>query len=57
MRLILLAFLFAPTLALAQQPLPCSTEAYRHLDFWTGTWDLTWPGGAAQQRDSAPRHT
>ncbi len=37
-----LFFIFGP-LAAAQSP--CSSEEAGQLDFWVGTWDLTWPGG------------
>jgi hypothetical protein len=23
----------------------CTTPEQKHLDFWLGEWDLTWPGG------------
>ena len=26
----------------ADNPKPCSTPEYRQLDFWVGSWDLTW---------------
>jgi hypothetical protein len=26
----------------ADNPKPCSTPEFRQLDFWVGTWDLTW---------------
>lgn len=26
-------------------PPPCSGEEFRQLDFWVGTWDLTWGAG------------
>ena len=33
----------APALAQdADQPVPCSTEEYRQMDFWVGTWDALW---------------
>jgi hypothetical protein len=29
--------------ALAEEaPAPCSGDEYRQMDFWVGTWDLTW---------------
>lgn len=44
MRLLLLLAVAVP--ALAQQPqTPCSSPEYDQLDFWIGTWDLTWEGG------------
>ncbi len=29
------------------QPTPCSEPEQKHLDFWVGEWDLTWPGNNA----------
>lgn len=26
-------------------PAPCREPGFRQLDFWVGTWDLTWNGG------------
>ena len=40
--LLTICLLLAP-LAYAQQP--CTTDEANQLDFWVGTWDLTWPGG------------
>lgn len=36
-----------PFTALAQsaKPKPCSTEQYRHFDFWIGSWEVTGPKG------------
>ena len=28
---------------------PCSEPEQRQLDFWIGSWDLTWPGNTAGQ--------
>jgi hypothetical protein len=39
----------APTAARAEEaaapPPPCQDPGFRQLDFWVGTWDLTWNGG------------
>ncbi len=37
--------LFFVTLAvpLAAQPAPCNTPEHDTLDFWVGTWNLSWP--------------
>lgn len=32
----------APADAAQQPPAPCSGPEYRRLDFWVGTWDLSW---------------
>ncbi len=40
LRILLALLLFAP-LAHAQ-PAPCPSAEATHLDFWLGTWDLTW---------------
>jgi len=40
-----LALSFGTVPAMAQDetpPPPCSTEEYRQLDFWVGTWNATW---------------
>jgi hypothetical protein len=29
----------------ADVPPPCAAPEFRQLDFWVGTWDLTWEGG------------
>lgn len=44
--LILCVFLitFQQTLN-AQQPSTCNTEEHHILDFWIGTWEVTWDGG------------
>jgi len=31
-----------PAMAQDEQPAPCSTEEYRQLDFWVGTWNAAW---------------
>lgn len=40
--LTIVALLTAP-LTVAQTP--CSADEASHLDFWVGTWELTWNGG------------
>lgn len=29
----------------AAPPAPCASPAHRALDFWIGSWDVTWEGG------------
>jgi hypothetical protein len=42
------------TLCAAQQPAnpkppaPCSEAQQKQLDFWVGSWDLTWPGKSGE---------
>lgn len=44
LRLFLLS-LFVAAPAVAQAPPSCDTPAHDRLDFWTGTWDLSWTAG------------
>lgn len=50
-KLLLGAVLFALPLSVAAQeakppkPKPCSTEQYRHFDFWIGQWEVKNPKG------------
>ena len=37
--------MMVPVICYAEDnPKPCSDPAFRQLDFWVGTWDLTWEG-------------
>ena len=38
----LIAAVAGPAMAQDATPSPCSTEEYRQLDFWVGTWDVSW---------------
>ena len=58
MRLLMLVIFTCATatMSAAQQPQstgktaqPCSEPEQRQLDFWIGSWDLTWPGNTAGQ--------
>ena len=41
--LVVVIFLMLPLAGYAaDNPKPCSTPEFRQLDFWVGTWDLTW---------------
>ena len=35
--------------ASAKPPTPCSEAQQSQLDFWIGSWDLTWPGNSASE--------
>ncbi len=37
-------FITAQTTKVAAQSQPCSGPEQNQLDFWVGSWDLTWPG-------------
>lgn len=39
------AFLLVVAPARAQDAVPCSAPEARQLDFWLGSWNLTWEGG------------
>ena len=41
-RIALLAAVVFMSSANAQTPATCAGEEYRQLDFWLGSWDLTW---------------
>jgi hypothetical protein len=59
MRLLMLVsfYLFMTTVSAAQQQpqstsktaQACSEPEQRQLDFWIGSWELTWPGNTAGQ--------
>lgn len=36
----------APAAAEEAYMIPCGAPEFRQLDFWIGTWDLTWEGGS-----------
>jgi len=40
----------------AVQPKPCSEPEQKQLEFWVGTWDLTWPGQNAGETSHGTNH-
>ena len=50
--LVMLAVVLSASMSFTQQaPNPCAAPEQKQLDFWVGSWDLTWPGDKAGQVD------